>query len=283
MFCNKCGASVPTGMRFCHKCGAALPTLTYERDERPPSQTQRRIVPAPVMKIGKTSSRVKMPVRRPWLIAVAAAVVLVIAFLGLYYGTGAVVKNKAGSVYYLEAYDARNNFLASGSGFVLGNGYDLATNFHVIEGASYIYAVSADEQEEILLENVKAYDKSSDLAVLHSSVSFNAKPLILANSDKVRQGDRIYAIGYPLGLSNTLSDGIVSARYADLGVDYLQITAAISPGSSGGALLNSSGQVVGVVCAYYDGGQNLNVAITSNTLKNLYSKAHEVKNLSLIS
>ncbi|WP_303841717.1 S1C family serine protease [Selenomonas ruminantium] len=234
------------------------------------------------MKIGKTDNRVKPILRRPWLIA-AAAVVLVVAFLGLYYGTGAVVKNKAGSVYYLEAYDARNNFLASGSGFVIGNGYDLATNFHVIEGASYIYAVSADEQEEILLETVKAYDKSSDLAVLHSSVSFNAKPLILANSDKVRQGDRIYAIGYPLGLSNTLSDGIVSARYADLGVDYLQITAAISPGSSGGALLNSRGQVVGVVCAYYDGGQNLNVAITSNTLKNLYSGHGEVKALSLVS
>ena len=282
MFCNKCGASVPAGMRFCHKCGAALPTLTYEREERPSSPPQRQIAPTPVVKIGKTDNRVKPILRRPWLIA-AAAVVLVVAFLGLYYGTGAVVKNKAGSVYYLEAYDARNNFLASGSGFVIGNGYDLATNFHVIEGASYVYAVSADGQEEILLENVKTYNKSSDLAVLHSSVSFNAKPLTLANSDKVRQGDRIYAIGYPLGLSNTLSDGIVSARYMDLGVDYLQITAAISPGSSGGALLNSRGQVIGVVCAYYDGGQNLNVAITSNTLKNLYSGHGEVKALSLVS
>ena len=282
MFCNKCGASVPAGMRFCHKCGAALPTLTYEREERPSSPPQRQIAPTPVVKIGKTDNRVKPILRRPWLIA-AAAVVLVVAFLGLYYGTGAVVKNKSGSVYYLETYDARNNLLAFGSGFVIGNGYDLATNFHVIEGASYVYAVSADGQEEILLENVKAYDKSSDLAVLHSSVSFNAKPLTLANSDKVRQGDRIYAIGYPLGLSNTLSDGIVSARYMDLGVDYLQITAAISPGSSGGALLNSRGQVVGVVCAYYDGGQNLNVAITSNTLKNLYSGHGEVKALSLVS
>ena len=283
MFCNKCGASVPAGMRFCHKCGAALPTLTYKREEHPTSQPQHQVAQAPAVKVEKSNSRIKVSVRRPWLIAVAAAVVLVVAFLGLYYGTGAVVKNKAGSVYYLEVYDAGNNFLASGSGFVIGNGYDLATNFHVIEGASYIYAVSADEQEEILLENVKAYDKSSDLAVLHSSVSFNAKPLILANSDKVRQGDRIYAIGYPLGLSNTLSDGIVSARYADLGVDYLQITAAISPGSSGGALLNSSGQVIGVVCAYYDGGQNLNVAITSNTLKNLYAGHGEVKTLSSVS
>ena len=79
-------------------------------------------------------------------------------------------------------------------------------------------------------------------------------------------------MGYPLGLANTMSNGIISSRYFDeYDVDVLQITAAISPGSSGGALFNENGFVIGVTSAYYDGGQNLNIAITSNTVQQLYS------------
>lgn len=281
MYCHKCGASVPDGMKFCHKCGVALPTLTYGMENaadapQPVAPTLKESV-LPVKKSNRKKSMT-------WIIPAAIAALLIVAFIALYYGTGAAVKNKANSVYYLEAYDSSGFCLGSGSGFVIGDGCDMVTNFHVIAGASKIIAISADESEEIVLNSVKAYNKNADLAILKRNTPFQCKPLSLANSDAVRQGDRIYAIGYPLGLSNTLSDGIVSARYIDTdGIDTLQITAAISPGSSGGALLNTRGQVVGVVCAYYVDGQNLNVAIASNTLKKLNEWQNAEKPLSSVS
>ena len=97
-----------------------------------------------------------------------------------------------------------------------------------------------------------------------------------ADSDSVKQGDPIYAVGYPLGLAHTLSDGVISSRYTDENnLDILQITAAISPGSSGGALLNSLGEVVGVICASYVDGQNINIAIAANQIQSLLETSED--------
>lgn len=209
MFCNKCGSVVPNGVKYCHKCGAKLPVLNYQRvNEVPPAPRQSGTTTSFVAQASeKTPKRRRVPAA---IYIVAVAFVLIVSFVAVYYGTGAVVKNKARSVYYLEAYDEYNNFLGSGSGFLI-SGTDIATNYHVIEGAATIVAISADNTEEVSFTSVVAYDKDIDLAVLRGQSSLNAKPLKLANSDSVRQGDKIYAIGYPLGLSNTLSDGIVRA------------------------------------------------------------------------
>ena len=281
MFCNKCGAPALEGVCFCHKCGAVLPTLTYQREEAP-SQ-----MPNPAESAASTPPQKSITPKKKVLPAVLAASAVLVVFLVVLIGrngkTEVNIKDKAGSVYYLEAYDSQNHLLGSGSGFLIGDGCDLVTNYHVIEDAAKIIAISSDNSEEIALTWVSAYSRSSDLAILHSLAPLKAAPLTLENSDSVEQGDKVYAIGYPLGLSNTLSDGIVSARYVDKGVDTLQITAAISPGSSGGALLNSKGNVIGVICAYYDGGQNLNVAIASNVLQKLYDRRGELKQLSIVS
>lgn len=284
MYCNKCGASIPDGMKFCHKCGAALPRLDYAREEPAPAPSAATpepvsapAAPAPTPKERMESAvarrqKKKGRVSRPWLIASVAAVVCVIVFFTIYYGTGAVVKNKAGSVYYLEVYDARGNCFATGSGFVINDGFHLVTNFHVIEDAAKVNAFSADGTDAVELTRVRAFDRNSDLIILRSDRLFAAKPLRLADSDNVRQGDRVYAIGYPLALSNTLSDGIVSARYVDGGLDIIQTTAAISGGSSGGALLNTRGRVIGVTEASYVYGQNMNIAIASNELEELLKR-----------
>lgn len=284
-------------MKFCHKCGAALPKLDYAREEPPPAASASVSVPVsapapptptPIPKERPESAagrrqREKRRVSRPWLIASAAAVVCVLAFFAIYYGTGAVVKNKAGSVYYLEVYDARGNCFATGSGFVIGDGCELATNFHVIEDAVKVIAFSDDGTDAVELTRVRIYDKNADLIILRGDRRFAAKPLRLADSDSVRQGDRVYAIGYPLALSNTLSDGIVSARYVDEGVDIIQITAAISSGSSGGALLNTRGRVIGITEASYIDGQNLNIAIAINELKELEKRPDYNMSLSEVS
>jgi hypothetical protein len=94
----------------------------------------------------------------------------------------------------------------------------------------------------------------------------------LGNSDAVEVGDPVYAVGNPQGLEGTFSQGIVSS-IRQVGSDkLLQITAPISPGSSGGPVLNLRGEVVGVSVATFSGGQNLNFAIPSNYLKALLSK-----------
>lgn len=182
--------------------------------------------------------------------------------------------NAAASVIYLETYDENGECIASASGFLTGI-RTLVTNYHVVQDAYEVYGWTTDDKS-VMISNLLAYDEVADLAVLQCDWPPSACVLCLADSDEVRQGLNVYAVGYPLGLANTMSNGIVSARYVDeYGVDTIQHTAAISYGSSGGPLLNGDGEVIGVVCAYYEDGQNLNLAVSSNTLKELLEETGE--------
>ena len=289
MFCNKCGCAVPDGTRCCQRCGAVLPVLTYQRGGgRPSGPGSRKSPPIPEPGRKRRGKAGRTPAAGWRLLAGAViALLLVSALAGLYFYSGAAVKGKAGSVYYLETYDAEGGLLGQGSGFVIGDGTDIATNYHVIRGAAKIVAYSADKTESVTLTSVAAYSVQKDLAVLHAPSGFAAPPLALADSDRVRQGDRIYVIGYPLGVANTLSEGIVSASHAEdeeEGMeDMLLITAAISPGSSGGALFNQWGQVEGVIKGHYVNGQNLNMVIPSNELQDLYGRRGELLKLADVS
>lgn len=176
----------------------------------------------------------------------------------------------ARSVLYLEVFDENDELISSASGFLVNNQTTLVTNYHVVQDAFHIVAVTADGTQSTDVSCILAYDEIADLAVLKCDAKAKAEPLTICDSETVRQSDAVYAIGYPLGLANTLSDGIVSSRYIDeYKNDIIQVTAAISSGSSGGPLLNADGQVIGVICAYYIYGQNLNIAIASNALEAL--------------
>lgn len=181
------------------------------------------------------------------------------------------ISQLAQAVLYLELYDDDNILVASGSGFLIGDGTTLVTNFHVIENAYSAFAYSADGKMKTELGKVLAYNQTYDIAILECDNDFGVLPLQLEESQP-KQGDSIYAIGYPLGLANTVSDGIVSSVYTDsYGTDIIQITAPISHGSSGGALINQAGKVVGITSASYTSGQNLNIAIASKHISNLLS------------
>lgn len=190
------------------------------------------------------------------------------------------VKDAVNSVLYLEMYDEAGELIGTASGFVIEDGNTLVTNYHVIEDAYSIVVWSADGKKSYKAETLLAYDEKEDLAILKCDAKGEILPLTIGDSDTISQGDNVYAIGYPLGVANTLSDGIVSSRYVEDDVDYLQITAAISSGSSGGAVLNESGEVIGVACAYYIEGQNLNLAIASAGLKELIGKGYSEQLLS---
>ena len=163
--------------------------------------------------------------------------------------------------------------LSSGSGFFVERGM-IATNLHVVEGVfkGYVKRVGADTKHRI--EGIVAMNSQQDLAILR--VSDIGSPILpLGNSDKLQVGEPVYAVGNPKGyLEGTFTEGVVSGvREFQIGVRRIQISAQISGGSSGGPVLNSSGEVIGVAVSKLTEGQNLNFAIPSNYLKELLSKA----------
>lgn len=173
--------------------------------------------------------------------------------------------------------DANGQPLSLGSGFFVRAG-EIASNLHVVEGAARGYVKLVGEKTKYDIEGITAVDPERDLVVLKISGG-RSQALPLGNSDAVQVGESVFAVGNPQGLEGTFSQGIVSS-IREVGADkLLQITAPISPGSSGGPVLNGKGEVIGVSVATFRGGQNLNFAIPSSYLKTLLGKAGPLKPL----
>jgi tetratricopeptide (TPR) repeat protein len=147
-----------------------------------------------------------------------------------------------------------------GSGFFIDDDV-VATNYHVIKGATKIVARRVG-QKHVYQVSILSTDEESDLALLRLDGAI-ARPLTLARGGRIAVGDVVYVAGNPEGLEGTFSQGIVSALR---GTDYVQITAPISHGSSGGPVLNSRGEVIGVAVGAIEEGQNLNFAIPISQL-----------------
>jgi len=164
---------------------------------------------------------------------------------------------------------------AGGTGFLVGEEI-VATNHHVIEGAQALQVKFMTGEKYTRIE-LLADDSQQDLALLRiefSAVDAGARPqaraLPLGDSDAVTVGERVLSIGNPLGLEHTLTDGLVSARRVFEGRNWIQTSAPVSPGNSGGPLFDMRGEVIGVTTAqlgFFARGQNLNLAIPVNALK----------------
>ena len=178
---------------------------------------------------------------------------------------------------YLEMQDSNGVPLGFGSGFFVGDNL-IATNYHVIEGAARGTAKLVGQFSTYTIEGVTATDQTNDLALLKVTVS-GIKPLPLGNSSDVKIGETVYVAGNPKGLEGTFSDGIISSRRDPYVKERLQMTAPISPGSSGGPVLNSKGEVIGVSFMTLVGGQNLNFAIPSRYLTELLTESKPAKPL----
>jgi len=178
-----------------------------------------------------------------------------------------IAKRISPSVVLLVMEDANGQPLAMGSAFVVREGV-VATNIHVIAGAAGGYAKLVDQKAKYDVAGVVASDAARDLVLLAID-GLKANSLTIGESDQVAVGDGVFAVGNPRGLEGTFSAGIVSS-IRKVGEDsLLQITAPISPGSSGGPVVNSKGEVIGVAAATFKGGQNLNFAIPSQYLSAL--------------
>ena len=152
---------------------------------------------------------------------------------------------------------------AQGSGVIVDSDGVVLTNVHVLEGASD-FAVRLKSGERFEDVSVIDFDPIKDLAILKIK-GFDLPVAELGNSNNVRSGQAVFAIGAPLGYSQTVSRGIISAiRDMDAGFKAIQTDAAISPGSSGGGLFNEAGELIGILAAFRADGQNLNFALPIN-------------------
>jgi serine protease Do len=163
-----------------------------------------------------------------------------------------------------------------GSGFFLSEDGFLITNFHVIEGETQIsvevYHQRSGQLERKTYKQVRivAMNKFADLALLKidDKDAEKFKHVQIGSADALSVGERVFAIGSPLGLERTVTEGILSTKTRQLGGDlYLQTTAQINPGNSGGPLFNLHGEVVGVTNMKITSGEGLGFAIPSEMVR----------------
>lgn len=162
--------------------------------------------------------------------------------------------------------DADGDSLEQGSGFVVRCDGLIVTNWHVIRGALRINVILADGRQ---FKSADLLDQDSvrDVALLH--VAGYDLPTVPVRFTVPAVGEHVVAIGSPRGLSQTVSDGIVAARRQDDGRELAQITAPVSPGSSGGAVLDNTGAAFALSTSYVEQGQSLNFAVPVRYALNL--------------
>jgi serine protease Do len=159
-----------------------------------------------------------------------------------------------------------------GSGFIISSDGHIFTNNHVVQQADQIRVKLADGKEYDAV--IKGQDANTDIALIKIDPASHLLPLLkIGNSDKLRVGDSVFAIGNPFGLEQTVTAGIVSAKGRVIGSgpydNFIQTDASINPGNSGGPLFNLDGEVIGINTAIVARGQGIGFAIPINTAKDM--------------
>jgi serine protease Do len=169
---------------------------------------------------------------------------------------------------------------SSGSGFFISTDGEILTNFHVIDGADKIQIQLADDT--ILEAEVVGRDEATDIAVLRVKDADHAFPALpLGDSDGLRVGEWVMAVGNPLNMDHSVTVGVVSAKGRALGLsdtsfeDYIQTDAAINFGNSGGPLVNTRGEVIGINTAINARAQNLGFAVPIRIAKRILPQLRE--------
>jgi serine protease Do len=164
-----------------------------------------------------------------------------------------------------------------GSGVIIDADGHILTNNHVVEDADEIKVLLTNNKE--FDAKVIGRDSKTDLALIKIKSGKGLPPIKLGNSDELRVGDWVVAIGNPFGLDHTVTAGIVSAKGRVIGAgpydNFIQTDASINPGNSGGPLINLKGEVVGINTAIFAQGQGIGFAIPINTAKELISQLKE--------
>ena len=160
----------------------------------------------------------------------------------------------------ISVHESDGGVKSSGSGIMIGKDGYILTNCHVIAGGSFYSVRIEDDNEIYTTDELIKYNSDLDMAIIRINRKLN--PLhIYDGKQKLVRGQKVVAIGSPLGLFNSVSDGIISGFRTIRDESMIQFTAPISPGSSGGAVLNMQGELIGISTAGIDNGQNINLAV----------------------
>ncbi|WP_240002561.1 DegQ family serine endoprotease [Oleisolibacter albus] len=169
-----------------------------------------------------------------------------------------------------------------GSGFIIDSSGYVVTNNHVIDGADEITVILQDADQTELKAELVGTDKETDLALLKVKADRKLPALSWGDSDGIKVGDWVVAIGNPFGLGGTVTAGIISARARDIGAgrfdDFLQTDAAINRGNSGGPLVNLEGEIIGINTAIFSqtgGSIGIGFAIPANMAKGVIAQLRE--------
>lgn len=176
------------------------------------------------------------------------------------------------SVLYIENFDINGKLAGMGSGFLVTPDGHVVTNLHVIRGADTV-TVRLSSGATTAVQGVLCFDEAHDIAVL--DIGGSRHDYLQLSMVKPTVGARVYAIGNPRGFTGTLSEGLVSGLPELEGVLYVQTTAAISPGSSGGPLLTANGTVIGITTLTHPGAQNLNLAVPASAINSLLNEQQQ--------
>lgn len=166
----------------------------------------------------------------------------------------------ASSVVMIAIHNEKGEVIGTGSGIMVGRDGYILTNDHVASGGKYYSVRIEDDEKAYTTDEVIKYNYVLDLAVIRIDRKLIPLPIYHGQKKLVR-GQKVVAIGSPLGLFNSVSDGIISGFRKIDNVDMIQFTAPTSHGSSGGAVLNMQGEVIGISTAGFDSGQNINLAM----------------------
>ena len=193
------------------------------------------------------------------------------------------IDQAAKSVFYVEMYDRYDQCFGSASGFIAFDEHLFVTNEHVVDGASYI-KVWDEDNKMYFVDKLIAVDKVHDIALLLFPEGKQYASLQLDNSNDLKPGQPVLAIGSPKGFQGTVSIGRINAlTEVELyeGAICIQHTAPSSPGSSGGCLFADNGKVIGITSAGSSGEQVLNIAVPIHYVKELYDdwNKHDYKAL----
>jgi tetratricopeptide (TPR) repeat protein len=174
------------------------------------------------------------------------------------------------AVVVVVTFNEKGEAINQGSGFIVREDGAIVTNYHVISNAAFI-KIKAGANKVINVEGLLYIDKENDLVILKADDK-NLPTVKLGDANKVGIGEKVYVIGSPQGLENTISDGILGGiREIGTNVKIFQITAPISEGSSGGPVFNKNGEVIGIATFIIKEAQNLNFAMPVNVIKDKIS------------
>ena len=177
-----------------------------------------------------------------------------------------IFKENNRAVVVIVTFDEEGNPLGQGSGFIVRADGAVVTNYHVISNAKVIKIKVGDKILNV--EGLIYTDKENDLVILKAKGE-KLQTVRLGDIAKANIGEKVYVISSPEGLENTISDGILSGiREITTDKKVLQITAPVSHGSSGGAVFNNNGEVIGIATSIIEAAQNLNFAMPVNLIKN---------------